>query len=132
MVRVNGKGDSMHPTSAQKTSGGGKFKKSLSVGIYYLVFGVCAYLFQLGAQALLLPPWMYSLSREIEGSLPALEAAFNIGYPVPAVIAFARSHHNHLPIAALTFLAGWTIVGWVAAFVWALTATQKGQGVKNA
>ena len=43
-------------------------------------------------------------------------------YFVPTMVAFARSHPQFVAIAALNFLAGWTFIGWVAAFVWALTA----------
>jgi hypothetical protein len=42
-------------------------------------------------------------------------------YFLPVIIAGKRQHRNFAPIAALTILAGWTFVGWVGAFVWALT-----------
>jgi Superinfection immunity protein len=42
-------------------------------------------------------------------------------YFAPAVIASARSHHNAGAIFALNLLLGWTIYGWVAAFVWSCT-----------
>jgi Superinfection immunity protein len=38
---------------------------------------------------------------------------------LPAIIAFARSHENKWPIAALTIFGGWTGIGWLAALVWA-------------
>ena len=43
-------------------------------------------------------------------------------YFVPAVIAFGRGHHNAGAIFALNLLLGWTVLGWIAAFIWSLTA----------
>ena len=40
---------------------------------------------------------------------------------VPAVVANCRGHHNQGAIFALNLLLGWTLSGWVAAFVWACT-----------
>jgi len=44
-------------------------------------------------------------------------------YFVPTIIAVARKHHQTGGIVAVNILLGWTFIGWVAAFVWALTAT---------
>lgn len=44
-------------------------------------------------------------------------------YLVPAIVAMARHHHNGGAIFALNLLLGWTLIGWVASLVWALTAT---------
>jgi hypothetical protein len=35
------------------------------------------------------------------------------------IIAQSRRHPNRGAIWALTLLAGWTCIGWVAAFIWA-------------
>ncbi len=43
-------------------------------------------------------------------------------YFLPTLIALSRQHQNKLAIAALNTLLGWTVVGWVAALVWSLTA----------
>ena len=43
-------------------------------------------------------------------------------YFVPTVIAACRGHHNQGAIFALNLLLGWTLIGWVAAFVWSCTA----------
>jgi Superinfection immunity protein len=43
----------------------------------------------------------------------------------PALIAANRSHHNTLAIFALNLFLGWSFLGWVAAFVWACTKTEK-------
>ena len=44
-------------------------------------------------------------------------------YFMPALIAAGRLHHNTLAILATNLLAGWTIIGWIVAFIWACTAT---------
>jgi len=45
------------------------------------------------------------------------------GYFIPSIVALGRHHQNVAGIIALNIFLGWTILGWVAAFVWALTAT---------
>jgi hypothetical protein len=42
-------------------------------------------------------------------------------YLLPSLIAGARHHKNGAPIFALNLFMGWTVIGWVAAFIWALT-----------
>jgi uncharacterized membrane protein HdeD (DUF308 family) len=42
-------------------------------------------------------------------------------YALPTFVAWRRGHHNAGAIAALNVLAGWTVVGWIGALVWALT-----------
>lgn len=46
-------------------------------------------------------------------------------YFVPTLVAIKREHHNLGAIIALNVLLGWTLLGWVAALVWALTVVQK-------
>ena len=41
-------------------------------------------------------------------------------YFLPAIIAFARSKRDAVPILVLNFFLGWTAIGWVIALVWAL------------
>lgn len=41
-------------------------------------------------------------------------------YLLPSVVAGLRSHRNVPALLALNLLLGWTIIGWVAALVWAL------------
>lgn len=41
-------------------------------------------------------------------------------YLLPAAVAIFRAHHNLPALVALNLLLGWTLVGWVAALVWAL------------
>ena len=44
-----------------------------------------------------------------------------VGYFVPAIVAFARDHHNKWAILVLDLLTAWSGIGWIAAMVWALT-----------
>lgn len=44
---------------------------------------------------------------------------------LPSIIAFARGHHNRFAILALNVFLGWTLIGWVLALVWALTAVRR-------
>ena len=44
-------------------------------------------------------------------------------YFAPTLIGLLRGHHNALAIFALNALLGWTVLGWIAAFIWSLTAT---------
>ncbi|AXF22212.1 hypothetical protein CUJ89_06855 [Burkholderia pyrrocinia] len=47
-------------------------------------------------------------------------------YFIPSLIAFKRRHHNRVAITGLNVLLGWSVLGWIAAFVWSLTAVTKG------
>lgn len=42
-------------------------------------------------------------------------------YFVPTIIAFNRGNPNRRAIAATNILLGWTVLGWVVAFIWSLT-----------
>lgn len=53
-------------------------------------------------------------------------ALITAAYFLPLIIATARDHPNAAAIAALNFLLGWTLLGWIAAFVWSLTAAGRG------
>lgn len=43
-------------------------------------------------------------------------------YPLPSVVAFARHHQNRVAILLINLITGFTMIGWVVAMVWALTA----------
>jgi hypothetical protein len=43
-------------------------------------------------------------------------------YFLPAIIAAARQHRQTLAIFALNLLLGWSVIGWIIALVWSLTA----------
>ena len=42
-------------------------------------------------------------------------------YFLPTYIAWRNKKANLGAIAALNILAGWLIIGWIVAFIWALT-----------
>ena len=43
-------------------------------------------------------------------------------YFLPTIAAYRRRHHNREAIFLLNALLGWTVLGWIATAVWALTA----------
>jgi len=42
-------------------------------------------------------------------------------YLLPYILATVNKHHNAAAILILNLLLGWTILGWIAALIWALT-----------
>jgi hypothetical protein len=40
-------------------------------------------------------------------------------YMLPTLIAFGREHPRRQDIAVLNILFGWTLIGWIAVFLWA-------------
>jgi hypothetical protein len=60
--------------------------------------------------------------------MSTIEALVTVGlwavaYLAPTAIAYHRHHHQTLAIGALNVLLGWTVIGWIAAFIWACTYT---------
>lgn len=51
----------------------------------------------------------------------ALVAVCVFLYFLPTYLAYTHEHHNTVAIFALNLLLGWTLIGWIAALVWALT-----------
>jgi hypothetical protein len=45
-------------------------------------------------------------------------------YFLPAVIAYARGHHNWVPILLLNFFTAWFLLGWIIALIWSTTAVK--------
>jgi hypothetical protein len=43
-------------------------------------------------------------------------------YFVPAIVAIFPHHRNRVAISVTNLLLGWTLIGWVVAFIWACTA----------
>lgn len=43
-------------------------------------------------------------------------------YELPAIVAYRRDHRQFPAILLLNILLGWTILGWVAAFIWSCVA----------
>ncbi|MBF8773886.1 superinfection immunity protein [Pseudomonas fulva] len=46
-------------------------------------------------------------------------------YLLPTIIAWSRSHHNKAPILLLNLLLGWTVLGWLAALIWSVSASKR-------
>jgi hypothetical protein len=45
--------------------------------------------------------------------------AFVTLYFTPSIVAFYRAKPSRFGIAFFNLLAGWTVIGWIAAFIWA-------------
>ncbi|HWD59013.1 MAG TPA: superinfection immunity protein [Stellaceae bacterium] len=43
-------------------------------------------------------------------------------YMLPTLIAFGREHPRREDVAVINILLGWTLIGWVACFLWASLA----------
>jgi threonine/homoserine/homoserine lactone efflux protein len=46
-------------------------------------------------------------------------------YFVPTLVADYRKHKSKSAIIAVNLLLGWTIVGWLWAFIWALSGESR-------
>lgn len=46
-------------------------------------------------------------------------------YFLPATIAYQRAHHQRLAIFFVNLLLGWSVLAWIAALIWACTATRQ-------
>jgi hypothetical protein len=46
-------------------------------------------------------------------------------YMLPAIVAGCRPHPSRLGVLVLNLVAGWTLIGWIAAFIWACAQTQE-------
>jgi hypothetical protein len=46
-------------------------------------------------------------------------------YIAPLIIAMVRGHHRLPWIGLVNFAAGWTVVGWIAALAWSVTAIRQ-------
>lgn len=55
--------------------------------------------------------------REIAGTI--LMGTALLLYFVPTIVAVARQKRSLLAITLLNFFLAWTILGWIAALVWA-------------
>ena len=43
-------------------------------------------------------------------------------YLLPSLIAFGREHPRRQDVALANILLGWTLIGWIAVFLWASLA----------
>lgn len=48
-----------------------------------------------------------------------------VGHFIPTIIALARGHHDGFAIFLTNLLLGWTVIGWVIALIWAVTAIRR-------
>lgn len=47
-----------------------------------------------------------------------------VSYMLPTIVAACRPHPSRLGVCVLNIVAGWTMVGWIAAFIWACAQTK--------
>lgn len=55
--------------------------------------------------------------RPISATISILLTVVTLGYFLPWMIAALRGKSNHWGVFWLDLLLGWTLIGWVAAFV---------------
>lgn len=48
-----------------------------------------------------------------------------VAYFLPAFIAGFRGHRNDSAIFLTNLLLGWTIIGWIIALIWSVTANTR-------
>ena len=48
-------------------------------------------------------------------------------YFLPTIIAGARHHHSVGGVFVVDLFLGWTLLGWVAALAWAVSAVRRGE-----
>jgi hypothetical protein len=51
---------------------------------------------------------------------------------IPTYVAFGRHLANRWSLAPINLFFGWTLIGWVCAFAWAIAGTAKVEPVPNA
>lgn len=44
---------------------------------------------------------------------------------LPSIIAFKKKHNSKWAIFVLNFFTGWTIIGWIACFIWAFNDNKR-------
>ena len=50
---------------------------------------------------------------------------------LPTFIAFNRDHLQKIPILLVNLFLGWTIIGWIAALIWACTTPREINNIIN-
>ena len=60
----------------------------------------------------------------VRGGSTALGSMLGL-YMAPLIIATVRDHDRLPWIGVLNFAAGWTVVGWIGALVWSVTAVRQ-------
>ena len=54
-------------------------------------------------------------------AVPIMAAILSLLYFIPSFVATSRSHPNQVAIVVLNIVAGWSLLGWIVAVVWAST-----------
>lgn len=85
---------------------------------------------QLTLLALILIPAIASAAEDVGTKLQENKLGIAIAiliYFLPSWIAWQRKHHNKGPIIITNLIFGWTVLGWIAALIWSVSAvrTQK-------
>ena len=65
---------------------------------------------------------LFSETFDVVYVLPPIALGIYL-YILPSLVAYRRDHRNLVPIIIVNLAFGWTLIGWVAALVWA-TATR--------
>lgn len=50
---------------------------------------------------------------------------------IPVIIAVVRKHNDTILIFLVTFFLGWTLIGWIIAFIWSLSSNVQGNNQNN-
>jgi hypothetical protein len=56
-----------------------------------------------------------------KGFFATAATVLSLGYLLPCAIAYYNDHRNTTAITIVNLFLGWTLIGWVAALVWALS-----------
>lgn len=46
-------------------------------------------------------------------------------YLFPSLVAWSRGHHNGASLFVVNLLLGWTLLGWVIAMAWSVSAVRR-------
>lgn len=65
---------------------------------------------------------LFSETFDVVYVLPPIALGIYL-YILPSLVAYRRDHRNLVPIIIVNLAFGWTLIGWIAALVWA-TATR--------
>lgn len=85
----------------------------------------------LGGGIFLLGAWAAARSADAGGFALLLILAGLAMYFLPLAVAQHRRHPQILAIGVLNVVAGWTLIGWIVALVWACTALHRGHHGKG-
>ena len=61
--------------------------------------------------------------------MPEVTIPLAVIYFLPSVLAILRGHQSWWAIVALNLLLGWTMIGWIGALIWSLTAPRWGTAI---